>query len=461
MTSVPFGPVVRPADPSPSPSTLVGNTGQSPSATASITQQYAMEFTLGSHGQGYELSSVLIELAAVPSDLTVSLWIGKHSSQSSVPGAKLFDFKNPSSFQVGLNKFTAPAGVLAYQRVKYHIVLSDFGPTLSINETTSDAENAGGETGATLSDAARVRASGSTGRWVTSSSRASVLRLAVEGSRRDRGILASTYAQTASGDQEIISLGDDCCFRMGVGAVDRYLIRGFSWNVDDSTPRSGGITNPFELRKGSSASGARLFRLINTRNTPGMAQWTAPQGATVEGGSSKTYLFRQNLIDFLDHIEPGTRLGAVLTRLFGTASENTDGPSAPGVTFSQHGDIAIKAPLLAVLGEPLRAMVQNLGESDNGYVSLDATNPVLSQGFTTGPEAGGYQLLGIGVNIEGSGSNFPDGPTSVSVAVHADSSRAAGREAVRPPQSQRVRGGPQLLRSDAAGTTLAIRAPPT
>ena len=41
---------------------LVGNTGQSPAATAgsiSQGQQYAVGFRLGSHGQGYEISSVL------------------------------------------------------------------------------------------------------------------------------------------------------------------------------------------------------------------------------------------------------------------------------------------------------------------------------------------------------------------------------------------------------------------
>ena len=67
VTSRQFGPVAEPA-PLPSPSTLVSNTGQSASATATITQQYAMEFTLGDHGQGYEISSVSIDLAAAPSE---------------------------------------------------------------------------------------------------------------------------------------------------------------------------------------------------------------------------------------------------------------------------------------------------------------------------------------------------------------------------------------------------------
>ena len=414
VTSLPFRPVARPAGPSQTPSTLVSNTGQSASATANIAQQYAMEFTLGSYGQGYELSSVSIELAAVPSSLTVSLWIGDHSSQSSSPYTKLFDFENPSSFQVGLNKFTAPAGVLAYPSVHYYIVLSDFGSSLSINETTSDAEDAGGETGATLAD----NAGGDS----------NVLRLAVEGSRRARGILASTYAQPFTGDQEIISIGDDCCFRMGVGAADRYLIRGFSWRSDDTTSRGSGILNPWHLREGTSSSGAKQFRLINTRDVAGITEWTAPQGATVVGGSSKTYTFHQNLTTYLDHLGSATRLGGVLTRIFATRSTGYDGPTAPGVTLSPHGDISAAAnALLAVLGEPLDAMVQNLGQTDNGYVNLGFSSfQVLSQGFTTGSDAGGYELQGIGINIEGSSSSFPDGPTSVSVAVHADSSGQPG-----------------------------------
>ena len=408
VTSLPFGPIARPAGPSQTPSTLVSNTGQSASATANITQQYAMEFTLGSYGQGYELSSVSIELAAVPSSVTVSLWIGDHSSQSSAPYTKLFDFENPSPFVVGMNKFTAPAGVLAYQSVHYYIVLSDFGSSLSINETTSDAEDAGGETGATLAD----NAGGDS----------NVLRLAVEGSRRARGILASTYAQPFTGDQEIISVGDDCCFRMSVGAADRYLIRGFSWRSDDTTSIHGGISNPWNLRDGSSSSDAKLFRLINTREVAGITEFTAPQGATVVGGS-KTYTFQ---LDF-SFLSGGARLGAILTRIFATKSTGYDDPSAAGVTLSPHGDISAAAnALMAVLGEPLDAMVQNLGQTNNSYARADTTNKVLSQGFTTGSDAGGYELQGIGVNIEGSSSSFPDGPTSVSVAVHADSSGQPG-----------------------------------
>ena len=426
VTSLPFGPIVQPAS-TLSPSTLVSNTGQTPSSTANITQRYAMGFRLGDHGQGYEISSVSIDLAAAPSSLTVSLWSG------GVPGAlqpnsayKLFDFANPSPFAVGLNEFTAPAGAFAYPNVNYFVVLSGFGSSLSINETTSDNEDAGGETGAVIYDDAAVRALSDTGYWAISDDRAGVLRMAVEGSRRTSGILASTYAQPLrdpSADQEIISVGDNISYGIELGAADRYLIRGVSWNMDDTDPDGSGFTNPYDLRSGS-RTGAKQFTLVNSRKAPGLPVWTAPQGATVTG--SGKYVLDQPVGEDTGP-EKTRRRDAVLTRAAGAASKVVDGPAAAGVRFTGGiGDIALDNPLMALLGDPLYAMVQNLGQTGNSYASATATNAVLSQGFTTGPNATGYRLQGIGVNIEGSGSNFPDGPTSVSVAVHADSGGKPG-----------------------------------
>ena len=434
--------------------TLVGNTGQSPSATATITEQYALGFRLGTHGQGYEISSVSIDLAAVPSDLNVSLWIGSHPVHSSGVQRELFDFINPASFKVGLNRFTAPAGAFAYPNINYYIVLSGFDTSLSIKETTSDDEDAGGETGAILFNGSRVRGLDSTGRWDSFTSRSSVLRLAVEGARRDRGILASTFAQPWTGDQEIISVGDDCCFNIRVGSADRYLIRGLAVLADDSTPEGGFFGLPIEVKKDA---GARpLFSLAYTSaqgdlvdgpksrtSPPGINEWAAPQGATVAGGSS--YKLNMNIVH-----DPGSdtyRGGVVLSRIFGWNKRSPEeGETAgdipeiahdaqyydtptPGVTFTTTADVEIDIPHMAVLGEPLYAMVSNLGQTDNGHHSLgSASTKVASQGFTTGSQPVDYPLEGIGVNIEGSGSSYPDGPTSVSVAVHADSNGKPGEK---------------------------------
>ena len=53
------------------PRPLVGNIGQSPTAEATITSQYTMLFRLGTHGQGYAIDSISIDLAEAPTDLTV------------------------------------------------------------------------------------------------------------------------------------------------------------------------------------------------------------------------------------------------------------------------------------------------------------------------------------------------------------------------------------------------------
>ena len=439
-TSLPFGPITKPAS-SLSPSTLVSNTGQSASS-ASITQRYALGFRLGDHGQGYEISSVSIDLAAAPSSLTVSLWSGGVEGGFQANTAnKLFDFAKPSSFTVGLNKFTAPAGAFAYQNVNYFIVLSGFGSTLSINQTTSNNQDAGGETGAVIYDDAAVRALSDTGHWAISADRANVLRMAVEGSRRVRGILASSYTQNPIDDkgtedtsddtgpsQEIISVGDKIGFGIELGEADRYLIRGVSFNADDSTPSGSGFTNPFDLRSGS-RTGSKQFSLTNTRKASGLPVWTAPQGATVTGG--REYAFDHACWPRYWPRKYTETRWHVLFRVGGAAAKGVDDPAAAGVSFTGgSGDVDLDHPFMALHGEPLEAMVQNLGQANNGYVSADTTNDVLSQGFTTGNAPHGYRLQGIGVNIEGSGSNYPDGPTSVSVAVHANSNGQPGAKLV-------------------------------
>ena len=451
VTSLPFGPIAEPPPSGPT-STLVSNTGQSSTAKAEITQQYAVGFRLGDHGQGYDISSVSIELAAVPSNLTVSLWSGGvEGGHSANIANKLFDFANPSSFAVGLNEFTAPAGAFAYQGVNYFIVLSGFGTTLSIKETTSDDEDTGGETGAVIYDIAAVRALSTTGPWQISGSRASVLRLAVEGSQRARGILASNYAQPKIDDmgtddtsddiglkQEIISVGDEIGFGFELGAAVRYLIRGVSFNMDD-TSIGGGFSNPWDLRSGSQ-TGTVQFSLTNTRKAGGLPVWTAPQGSTVAGGcptvmsvvTCKKYVFDQPVGEDTGD-ENTRRRDGVLERVAGAPSDGVDDPAAAGVSFTGgKGDIALTNPLMALLGEPLDAMVQNLGQTDDPYLTVGSSNSkVASQGFTTGSDSFGYRLQGIGVNIEGSddsngNAQVPSGPTSVSVAVHADSNGKPG-----------------------------------
>ena len=425
VTSVPFGPIARPT--LPSPSSLVSNTGQSPSTTATITTEYAMRFNLGDHGQGYEISSVSIDLAAVPSSLSVSLWTGgpPGSPYEDSRQAKLFEFVNPDSFTVGLNEFTAPLGVHALQAVDHWIVLSGFGTSLSIKETTSDAEDAGGETGAALQDGTPILNLG-------------VLRLAINGSRRTQGILAANFAQPHSeGNQEIISVGDDIGWTIALGDADRFLVRGVSFSMDNTTSADGGMDNPWHFRS-DDFDGTRHFRMFLTRNVNGLPTFTAPQGATVPGDS--TYLLQKGIGSKLGFVNDGDtieRIGSVLSRTLHVdvaVDGRSDVPSAAGTTLGTGQavthDGAGPTPHMAVYGVPLYTVVKNLGETDNGYVSVGGSNDVVSQGFTTGSRVGGYAFQGIGVNIEGSAlsgtSQVPADASAVSVSVHADASGQPG-----------------------------------
>ena len=230
--------------------------------------------------------------------------------------------------------------------------------------------------------------------------------------------------------QEVISVGDEIGFGIELGAADRYLIRGVSFNMDGSFPSSGSFSNPFDLRSGS-RTGTKQFSLTNTRQASGLPVWTAPQGATVTGAAGgQEYVFDHPISED-GGPEKTRRRDAVLARATGAESDGIDDPAAAGVSFTgAKGDVALDEPYMALLGEPLDAMVQNLGQTDNSFVSVGgASAKVVSQGFTTGSNEFGYRVQGIGVEIEGSSNRKPDGPTSVSVTVYAaDSGGKPGRK---------------------------------
>ena len=155
---------------------------------------------------------MLIDLAAVPSSLSVSLWTGgpPGSTYEGSRSAKLFEFVNPDSFAVGLNEFTAPLGVHALQAVDHWIVLSGFGSSLSIKEISSDDQDSTSVSGALIDN----EAGGNT----------NVLRLAIKGSRRTQGILAANLARpNTEGNQEVISVGDEVAWTIDLGNTDRFL----------------------------------------------------------------------------------------------------------------------------------------------------------------------------------------------------------------------------------------------
>ena len=110
--------------------------------------------------------------------------------------------------------------------------------------------------------------------------------------------------------------------------------------------------------------------MFSTRSSAGAAAFTAPQGATVEGG--KTYTFLLDL-DLGEDSAGNTieRINAVLTRNYAPEADGADTPAVAGIDLSEYGDAAYPdAPYATIIGEPLHAMVQNLGQTDNPYLTV-------------------------------------------------------------------------------------------
>ena len=123
-----------------------------------------------------------------------------------------------------------------------------------------------------------------------------------------------------------------------------------------------------------------------------------------------------------------TRGGVVFSRI--PCNETTDVhlPSPPEVSLAPltDGDVACPNPMAAILGEPLHAMVSNLGEAaaESEPPAVASKNgQTLSQFFETGPNPSDYRLQGVGIVIDGSVADVPDGPESVAVALYRDGAK--------------------------------------
>ena len=159
---------------------LVGNTGQSSDASASLGSDFAQTFTTGSHPQGYRLTGADIEFAVVTNQPGY-----KVSIQPDSAGRPDFRFHgrtltNPASLVQGVNSFTAPGtGLRLDADTTYWVVLDVSSPgDANIQLTASDSET--GESGWSIADLVHFRGYQSTGSWIESIS-GSALKIAVRG----------------------------------------------------------------------------------------------------------------------------------------------------------------------------------------------------------------------------------------------------------------------------------------
>ena len=146
---------------------LVGNTGQSRQGTTAIGSSHhdsdvAQSFVTGSHGAGYRLTGVRLDLFVGVGTLpTYAVTIRANSNGA--PGGILGTLSKPSSLNTGLSTFTASGnGIDLAANTTYWLMIdvtadNSANTNLGIQRTDTNAEDSGGATGWSIGNTYKLR----------------------------------------------------------------------------------------------------------------------------------------------------------------------------------------------------------------------------------------------------------------------------------------------------------------
>ncbi len=160
----------QPADAQQTPTTLVSNAGQPNSGTGNFVQHdHAQAFTTGSNVAGYTLTAVEFSFPSIAdSGLASKLNVEIRSDSSGNPDGLVATLTNPGTIASGANSFTH-SGIRLDPDTVYWAVIDVTGTpsgTNIIQNTASDAEDAGGADGWSIADTALYRNRGG-GSWTS------------------------------------------------------------------------------------------------------------------------------------------------------------------------------------------------------------------------------------------------------------------------------------------------------
>ena len=158
------------ADAQQTPTTLVSNAGQPNSGTGNFVQHdHAQAFTTGSNVAGYTLTAVEFSFPSIAdSGLASKLNVEIRSDSSGNPDGLVATLTNPGTIASGANSFTH-SGIQLDPDTVYWAVIDVTGTpsgTNIIQNTGSDAEDAGGADGWSIADTALYRNRGG-GSWTS------------------------------------------------------------------------------------------------------------------------------------------------------------------------------------------------------------------------------------------------------------------------------------------------------
>ena len=138
--------------------TLVSNTGQADGDTGNLgTVDQAQAFTTAGHAAGYTLTGVDIEFASVVPSNTASYAVSiRNAASSGLPGTSVGTLTSPASLAANaVNAYTTSGIDLAASTTYFVVVDSSDSATNQLQNTASDSEDTGGQTGFSIANDSR------------------------------------------------------------------------------------------------------------------------------------------------------------------------------------------------------------------------------------------------------------------------------------------------------------------
>ena len=274
---------------------LVSNFGQANGGTGNFVQHdHAQAFTTGANVGGYTLTGVDFSFPQINDGaLAGKLAAEIRSDSSGAPGAVVATLTKPGTIAVGTNSFTH-SGVALAANTTYWAVLDVTLVLLpganTIQNTASDAEDAGGADGWTIADDGHYRTWNTSGAWTSfSQSR----KMTIHGTAVETVETETFVANTGQADGGTSFLGNDFhqAFTTGSNSFGYSLHSvDVEFSTIDSAFSSSALTASIHAASGGSP-GSSLGTLTNPASFPASTSdqtltFTSSAGIDLEGSAT-------------------------------------------------------------------------------------------------------------------------------------------------------------------------------
>ncbi len=274
---------------------LVSNFGQANGGTGNFVQHdHAQAFTTGANAGGYTLTGVDFSFPQInDGGLAGKLTAEIRSDSGGAPGAVVATLTKPGTIAVGTNSFTH-TGVALASNTTYWAVLDVTLVLLpganTIQNTASDAEDAGGADGWTIADDGHYRTWNTSGAWTSFSlSR----KMTIHGTAVETVETETFVANTGQADGGTSFLGNDFhqAFTTGSNSFG-YTLHSVDveFSTIDSAFSSSALTASIHAASGGSP-GSSLGTLTNPASFPASTSdqtltFTSSAGIDLEGSTT-------------------------------------------------------------------------------------------------------------------------------------------------------------------------------